>query len=144
MSADDVTAYMKAHALPEHPLKARRYLSIGCQPCAEKNGGPSAGAASLSRPAAGRARLSLRSGGSHPRGGSPGLDLEIGEFARHEGILAIPGALTPTGSIVDVPVPVCIRVLVHRLDSDASTAFSTTLDARLLAPDVLPLPRSEP
>ena len=29
--------------------------------------------------------------------------------------------------------PVCIRVLVHRLDSDASTAFSTTLDARLLA-----------
>jgi putative ABC transport system permease protein len=29
--------------------------------------------------------------------------------------------------------PVCIRMLVHRLDSDASTAFSTTLDARLLA-----------
>ena len=29
--------------------------------------------------------------------------------------------------------PVCIRVLVHRLDSDGSTAFSTTLDARLLA-----------
>ena len=29
--------------------------------------------------------------------------------------------------------PVCIRVLVHRLDSDSSTAFSTTLDARLLA-----------
>jgi predicted permease len=29
--------------------------------------------------------------------------------------------------------PVCIRVLVHRLDSDAATAFSTTLDARLLA-----------
>jgi predicted permease len=28
--------------------------------------------------------------------------------------------------------PVCIRVLVHRLDSDASTAFSTTLNGRLL------------
>jgi putative ABC transport system permease protein len=28
--------------------------------------------------------------------------------------------------------PVCIRVLVHRLDSDGTTAFSTTLDARLL------------
>jgi putative ABC transport system permease protein len=29
--------------------------------------------------------------------------------------------------------PVCIRVLVHRLDADTSTAFSTTLDTRLLA-----------
>jgi putative ABC transport system permease protein len=29
--------------------------------------------------------------------------------------------------------PVCIRVLVHRLDPDTATAFSTTLDARLLA-----------
>jgi putative ABC transport system permease protein len=29
--------------------------------------------------------------------------------------------------------PACIRVLVHRLDSDGSTAFSTTLDVRLLA-----------
>ena len=29
--------------------------------------------------------------------------------------------------------PACIRVLVHRLDSDGTTAFSTTLDARLLA-----------
>ena len=29
--------------------------------------------------------------------------------------------------------PVCIRVLVHRLDPDTSTAFSTTLDGRLLA-----------
>jgi putative ABC transport system permease protein len=28
--------------------------------------------------------------------------------------------------------PVCIRVLVHRLDSDASAAFSTTLNGRLL------------
>jgi len=32
-----------------------------------------------------------------------------------------------------VIAPVCIRVLVHRLDSDGATAFSTTLDARLLA-----------
>jgi predicted permease len=29
--------------------------------------------------------------------------------------------------------PLCIRVLVHRLGSDSATAFSTTLDARLLA-----------
>ena len=29
--------------------------------------------------------------------------------------------------------PACIRVLVHRLDSDGSTAFSTILDTRLLA-----------
>jgi putative ABC transport system permease protein len=29
--------------------------------------------------------------------------------------------------------PVCVRVLVHRLDPDTATAFSTTLDARLLA-----------
>jgi predicted permease len=32
-----------------------------------------------------------------------------------------------------VIAPVCIRVLVHRLDSDGSTAFSTSLDWRLLA-----------
>ncbi len=29
----DVTAYLERHALPEHPLVARRYLSIGCAPC---------------------------------------------------------------------------------------------------------------
>ncbi len=29
--------------------------------------------------------------------------------------------------------PVCIRVLVHRLNQDSTTAFSTTLDSRLLA-----------
>jgi phosphoadenosine phosphosulfate reductase len=33
MTAQDVADYMQAHALPDHPLKARRYLSIGCQPC---------------------------------------------------------------------------------------------------------------
>jgi phosphoadenosine phosphosulfate reductase len=33
MTAGDVAAYMAEHALPEHPLKAKRYLSIGCEPC---------------------------------------------------------------------------------------------------------------
>lgn len=33
MTAAEVAEYMKANAIPEHPLKARRYLSIGCQPC---------------------------------------------------------------------------------------------------------------
>lgn len=30
---DDVAAYLVRHELPEHPLVARRYLSIGCAPC---------------------------------------------------------------------------------------------------------------
>lgn len=30
---DDVAAYLAEHELPEHPLVARRYLSIGCAPC---------------------------------------------------------------------------------------------------------------
>ncbi len=29
----DVTEYLAAHGLPEHPLTRRRYLSIGCVPC---------------------------------------------------------------------------------------------------------------
>jgi phosphoadenosine phosphosulfate reductase len=29
----DVAAYLVRHGLPEHPLVARRYLSIGCAPC---------------------------------------------------------------------------------------------------------------
>lgn len=29
----DVRRYMQDHALPDHPLAARRYLSIGCAPC---------------------------------------------------------------------------------------------------------------
>jgi phosphoadenosine phosphosulfate reductase len=33
MTAADVDAYMAAHGVPEHPLRARRYLSIGCAPC---------------------------------------------------------------------------------------------------------------
>lgn len=33
MNAGDVAAYLARHAIPEHPLVARRYLSIGCSPC---------------------------------------------------------------------------------------------------------------
>jgi phosphoadenosine phosphosulfate reductase len=33
MTRDDVSAYMREHDIPEHPLRARRYLSIGCAPC---------------------------------------------------------------------------------------------------------------
>jgi phosphoadenosine phosphosulfate reductase len=29
----DVAAYLARHDIPEHPLVARRYLSIGCAPC---------------------------------------------------------------------------------------------------------------
>jgi phosphoadenosine phosphosulfate reductase len=29
----DVDAYMAEHQIPEHPLKSRRFLSIGCMPC---------------------------------------------------------------------------------------------------------------
>jgi phosphoadenosine phosphosulfate reductase len=29
----DVARYLAEHDLPEHPLAARRYLSIGCAPC---------------------------------------------------------------------------------------------------------------
>ena len=32
-SAQDVAAYFRAHDLPEHPLKAENYLSVGCAPC---------------------------------------------------------------------------------------------------------------
>lgn len=33
MTSADVEAYMKDHDLPDHPLLARRFLSIGCEPC---------------------------------------------------------------------------------------------------------------
>jgi phosphoadenosine phosphosulfate reductase len=33
MTAEDVADYMKRNNVPEHPLLARRYLSIGCTPC---------------------------------------------------------------------------------------------------------------
>jgi phosphoadenosine phosphosulfate reductase len=32
-SADDLRAYMVRHDLPEHPLVAKGYPSIGCVPC---------------------------------------------------------------------------------------------------------------
>jgi phosphoadenosine phosphosulfate reductase len=33
MTAAEAKAYLVAHAIPEHPLVARRFLSIGCAPC---------------------------------------------------------------------------------------------------------------
>lgn len=33
LTASAVVEYMKRFELPEHPLRARRYLSIGCWPC---------------------------------------------------------------------------------------------------------------
>lgn len=35
MTSDDAQAYMVKHQIPEHPLKAKRYLSIGCWPCTQ-------------------------------------------------------------------------------------------------------------
>lgn len=35
-SGDDLKAYAARHDLPEHPLVARGYLSIGCVPCTTK------------------------------------------------------------------------------------------------------------
>jgi phosphoadenosine phosphosulfate reductase len=35
-SSDDLKAYIARHDLPEHPLVARGYLSIGCVPCTTK------------------------------------------------------------------------------------------------------------
>ena len=35
MTTADVAAYMAAHRLREHPLKAKRFLSIGCSPCTQ-------------------------------------------------------------------------------------------------------------
>jgi phosphoadenosine phosphosulfate reductase len=35
-SADNLRAYMTAHALPEHPLVGRGYPSIGCVPCTSR------------------------------------------------------------------------------------------------------------
>lgn len=33
MTSVEARSYMQQHAIPEHPLVARRYLSIGCAPC---------------------------------------------------------------------------------------------------------------
>jgi len=35
MTGAEAEAYMRAHGIPEHPLKAKRYLSIGCWPCTQ-------------------------------------------------------------------------------------------------------------
>jgi phosphoadenosine phosphosulfate reductase len=32
-TAKDVHEYLRAHGIPEHPLEARGYRSIGCEPC---------------------------------------------------------------------------------------------------------------
>lgn len=32
-TSEDIAAYYAAHALPQHPLKAKGYLSVGCEPC---------------------------------------------------------------------------------------------------------------
>jgi phosphoadenosine phosphosulfate reductase len=35
MTGAEAEAYMQAHGIPEHPLKAKRFLSIGCWPCTQ-------------------------------------------------------------------------------------------------------------
>lgn len=35
MTAAEARAYLRANAIPPHPLEARRYLSIGCWPCTQ-------------------------------------------------------------------------------------------------------------
>jgi phosphoadenosine phosphosulfate reductase len=35
MTGAEARAYLEAHSIPEHPLRARRYLSIGCWPCTQ-------------------------------------------------------------------------------------------------------------
>ncbi|MDP9150761.1 MAG: phosphoadenylyl-sulfate reductase [Myxococcota bacterium] len=35
MTRAEAQAYMETHGIPEHPLKAKRYLSIGCWPCTQ-------------------------------------------------------------------------------------------------------------
>lgn len=32
----DITLYMREHNLPRHPLEAKGYISIGCEPCTRK------------------------------------------------------------------------------------------------------------
>jgi phosphoadenosine phosphosulfate reductase len=34
--ADELRAHAQRHALPEHPLRDKGYLSIGCVPCTTK------------------------------------------------------------------------------------------------------------
>ncbi|MDP9035582.1 MAG: phosphoadenylyl-sulfate reductase [Myxococcota bacterium] len=35
MTSGEAQSYMDTHRIPEHPLKAKRYLSIGCWPCTQ-------------------------------------------------------------------------------------------------------------
>jgi phosphoadenosine phosphosulfate reductase len=35
MTSVEVRAYLDEHGIPEHPLKKKRYLSIGCWPCTQ-------------------------------------------------------------------------------------------------------------
>ncbi len=35
MTAPEAQAYVVRHGVPEHPLRAKRYLSIGCFPCTQ-------------------------------------------------------------------------------------------------------------
>jgi phosphoadenosine phosphosulfate reductase len=35
MTREGAQAYLEEHGIPEHPLKAKRYLSIGCYPCTQ-------------------------------------------------------------------------------------------------------------
>ncbi|MFC3226215.1 phosphoadenylyl-sulfate reductase [Marinibaculum pumilum] len=39
-SQDDIAAYFDRHDLPQHPLKADGYLSIGCMPCTDRASDP--------------------------------------------------------------------------------------------------------
>lgn len=66
LGAADVTAYLARYGLPEHPLVARRYLSIGCAPCTR-----AVGEGEDER--AGRWAWSSKTEcGLHPRGAGPG------------------------------------------------------------------------
>jgi phosphoadenosine phosphosulfate reductase len=35
MTRAEADAYMEAHGIPEHPLKVKRFLSVGCWPCTQ-------------------------------------------------------------------------------------------------------------
>jgi phosphoadenosine phosphosulfate reductase len=35
MTRAEAQTYLEEHGIPEHPLKAKRYLSIGCYPCTQ-------------------------------------------------------------------------------------------------------------
>ncbi|MGB3618831.1 MAG: phosphoadenylyl-sulfate reductase [Catalinimonas sp.] len=36
-NARDIYAYLRAHALPKHPLETAGYVSIGCEPCTRRH-----------------------------------------------------------------------------------------------------------